>query len=73
MKFKLPFITVTIERTDNVRRRVEAALRVGRVEALREHRTLTGSTLKEAIEYVNTMLPEGQRIGDAARGWNEQR
>ena len=62
MVFNLGFIKITIERPGSVREQVETELKRGRLYAIKKHRELTGSSLANAVHYVNEMLPEKQRI-----------
>lgn len=62
MVINLGFLKITVERPGNIRRQVEAALKRGAVYGIKRHRELTGSSLRDAVAYVNNLLPANDRI-----------
>jgi ribosomal protein L7/L12 len=51
-------IAISVDKGRNaIRKAVQAELRRGRVYAIKKHRELTGSSLKEAYDYVMGLMP----------------
>jgi ribosomal protein L7/L12 len=65
MNLDFKFFTVTITVSGGVKRKVKQALRENETpfNAIKKYRELTGSSLKDAVEYVNALLPADKRIG----------